>query len=417
MLAQPAFAKTIASLLVIFDLDETLIHAAERPLAREPDFTVGPFPVYKRPFVEELLIDCARDCTLAVWTSATRDYAEAVLDRLIPAGVSFAFVWTRERCTRRYMPEEQDHGWIKDLKKVKKRGFPLERVLMVDDTPGNLARQYGNYIRVTPYLGDEDDRELVLLARYLRELRGVENVRKIEKRGWQDAGLAVDSRRVSRKTGFTKDVHVLHIANDLARCVEQAIRTAQANGRLPAFDPAPVKVGRGNRPGAGDYACPVALQLGGRLGIPPGHIAEAILAHFPRPEYLSAVEQRQGYINFRLAERWLQRQVDVILREGVTVAERDSRAGQRIQVECISANPTGPLTVGRIRGGIIGDTLARLLRAQGHQVEMEYYYNNAGRQMQVLAESLRARYLERLGLPSDLSRRWVSRGVCPRHRG
>jgi len=185
MLAQPAFAKSIASMLVIFDLDETLIHATEQPLAREPDFTVGPFPVYKRPFAEDLLVDCARDCTLAVWTSATRDYAEAVLDRRMPTGVSFAFVWTRERCTRRYMSEEQEYGWIKDLKKVKKHGFPLERVLMVDDIPGNLARQYGNYVRVMPYLGDEDDRELALLARYLRELRGVENVRTIEKRGWQ----------------------------------------------------------------------------------------------------------------------------------------------------------------------------------------------------------------------------------------
>lgn len=185
MLAQPAFGETVASLLVVFDLDETLIHSAERPLARDPDFTIGPFPAYKRPFAEELLADCARDCTLAVWTSATRDYADAILDQLMPEGVSLAFVWTRERCTRRYMPEEQGYGWIKDLKKVKRRGFPLERVLMVDDIPGNLARQYGNYIRVTPYLGDENDRELVLLARYLRELREVENVRKIEKRGWQ----------------------------------------------------------------------------------------------------------------------------------------------------------------------------------------------------------------------------------------
>jgi len=193
MLTLPTFAKPIASLLVIFDLDETLIHAAERPLAREPDFAVGPFPIYKRPFAEDLLIDCARDCTLAVWTSATRDYAEAVLDRLIPAGVSLAFVWTRERCTRRYMSEEQDHGWIKDLKKVKKHGFPLERVLMVDDTPGNLARQYGNYVRVTPYLGDEDDRELALLARYLRELHGVENVRSVEKRGWQQRVSLLDT--------------------------------------------------------------------------------------------------------------------------------------------------------------------------------------------------------------------------------
>jgi len=185
MFDQHALAKTVASLLVIFDLDETLIHAAERPLAREPDFAVGLFPIYKRPFVEELLVDCAHDCTLAVWTSATRDYAEAILERLIPQGVRLAFVWTRERCTRRYIPDEQDYGWIKDLKKVKKHGFPLARVLMVDDIPANLARQYGNYVRVTPYLGDEDDRELALLARYLRELRGVENVRSVEKRGWQ----------------------------------------------------------------------------------------------------------------------------------------------------------------------------------------------------------------------------------------
>jgi len=182
---QPAVAKTIDRLLVIFDLDETLIHAAEQPLAREPDFVVGPFPVYKRPFVEELLVDCTRDCTLAVWTSATRGYAEAILERILPEEVRLAFVWTQERCTRRYLPEEQGYGWIKDLKKVRKRGFALERVLMVDDIPGNLARHYGNYIRVTPYLGDDDDRELALLARYLHQLRGVENVRTIEKRGWQ----------------------------------------------------------------------------------------------------------------------------------------------------------------------------------------------------------------------------------------
>lgn len=172
-------------MLVIFDLDETLVHATERPLAREPDFTIGPYLVYWRPFVEELLVDCARYCTLAVWTSATRDYAEPVLAQLIPLGVSPAFVWTQERCTHRYLPEEQSYGWIKDLKKVKKRGFPLERVLMVDDIPGNLARHYGNYVRVTPYEGDENDRELVLLARYLRELHEVENVRAVEKRGWQ----------------------------------------------------------------------------------------------------------------------------------------------------------------------------------------------------------------------------------------
>ena len=194
---------------------------------------------------------------------------------------------------------------------------------------------------------------------------------------------------------------MFHIANDLAQRVEQAIRAAQAGGDLPPFTIPPVKAARATRPGTGDYACPAALQLGHQLGLNPGHVADAILAHYPSPAYVAAVEQRQGYINFRLATDWLQRQVDEILREGVILAPPGGRAGQRVQIECISANPTGPLTVGRIRGGILGDTLARLLRAQGYQVELEYYYNNAGRQMQVLAESLRARYLERLGLPSS----------------
>ncbi len=193
---------------------------------------------------------------------------------------------------------------------------------------------------------------------------------------------------------------MLYIAHDLTQRIEQAIQAAQADGSLPQFAIPPVKAARAARPGTGDYASPIALQLGHQLSLNPNQVADAILAHFPRPEYLAAVELRQGYINFRLAESWLQRQVDEILREGATFAPGTGHVGQRIQIECISANPTGPLTVGRIRGGIIGDTLARLLRAQGHQVELEYYYNNAGRQMQVLAESLRERYLERLGLPS-----------------
>ena len=184
MFDQPAFAKTIASLLVIFDLDETLIHATEQPLARDPDFAVGPFPIYKRPFTEELLVDCARS---ARWPFGPR--RRGTMPRR-SWNTSYRKMSGSLRLDARALHPAlhvrgAGVGWIKDLKKVKKHGFPLERVLMVDDIPGNLARQYGNYVRVTPYLGDEDDRELALLARYLRELRGVENVRMVEKRGWQ----------------------------------------------------------------------------------------------------------------------------------------------------------------------------------------------------------------------------------------
>lgn len=191
---------------------------------------------------------------------------------------------------------------------------------------------------------------------------------------------------------------VMRIPQDLARQVERAIRSAQEAGALPAFDIPPIKVTRSDRPEYGDYATPAAMQLAKPARMKPDHIAEAILAHFPPTEYVAAVDRVGGFMNFRLAEAWLQRQVDLILEQGESFAQMDDFAGKRAQVECVSANPTGPITVGRVRGGVMGDTLARLLRAMGYRVEMEYYFNNAGRQMRKLGESLKARYRERLGL-------------------
>jgi len=194
---------------------------------------------------------------------------------------------------------------------------------------------------------------------------------------------------------------VIRIPKDLAQRIGQAVHSAQEAGDLPAFDIPAIKVTRPSRPDHGDYATPVALQLAKLARMKPEQVAGAIIAHFPVTEYIGAVEPAGGFINFRLSERWLQRQIDHILEEGPSFAQMDDFAGKRAQVECVSANPTGPITVGRVRGGVIGDTLARLLRAMGYTVEMEYYFNNAGRQMRVLGESLRARYLERLGLPFD----------------
>src|SRR5262249_53535967 len=99
---------------------------------------------------------------------------------------------------------------------------------------------------------------------------------------------------------------------------------------------------------------------------------------------------------------WLQQQVNAILAEGERYGRLDEHAGQKAQVECVSANPTGPITVGRIRGGVIGDTLARILRSVGYTVELEYYYNDAGVQIDHLGESLRARYLTELGRPTEV---------------
>jgi len=192
---------------------------------------------------------------------------------------------------------------------------------------------------------------------------------------------------------------VIRVSKVLSLQLEKAIRAAQAAGDLPEFEVLPPPIEQ-PKPELGDYATPVAMKLAEHARMPPPKIAGAIAAHFDPPEMISEVTTTGGYINFRLNPIWLQQQVEVILSEDNPLAQMTDHEGQKAQVECVSANPTGPITVGRIRGGVIGDTLARLLRAMGYDVEMEYYFNNAGAQMRKLGQSLRARYLERLGLQS-----------------
>lgn len=195
---------------------------------------------------------------------------------------------------------------------------------------------------------------------------------------------------------------MLRISIDLSERLKQAIHTLQASGELPAFEPPPVKVSRSARAELGDYSSAVGLQLAGVSRAKPDHLAKLVLTKFSLPDYLQSAEIAGGYINFRLAPQWLQGQIDVIIDAGSQYGNVGIYSGKNAQVECVSANPTGPITVGRIRGGVIGDTLARLLRACGYNVEMEYYYNDAGAQIDKLGLSLRARYLERLGLEFQL---------------
>lgn len=198
-----------------------------------------------------------------------------------------------------------------------------------------------------------------------------------------------------------EDTSLKRIANDLASAIEQAVRQAQQAGDLPHFEIPPFKVSRPSRVDHGDYATNAALQIQSVAGMKGQSraIAEMLMRHLPESDYVDSVDiAGPGFINFRLSDSWLQAQVDLILAEGDRFAQMDDFVGKKAQVECVSANPTGPLTVGRVRGGIIGDTLARLLRSMGYAVELEYYFNNAGAQMRKLGESLQARYCERLGL-------------------
>ncbi len=192
--------------------------------------------------------------------------------------------------------------------------------------------------------------------------------------------------------------------HELAAAVRAALLAAQADGALPAFDLPEIVVERPRETGHGDYATAVALQLARPARQAPLKIAAAIAERLPALDYLSEVNVAPpGFLNFRLSPAWLQQLPERILADPATFGRLALGAGQKAQVECVSANPTGPITLGRTRGGVIGDTLHRVLESAGYDVTMEYYYNDAGRQITLLGESVKVRYLQQLGHRVELS--------------
>jgi arginyl-tRNA synthetase len=151
-----------------------------------------------------------------------------------------------------------------------------------------------------------------------------------------------------------------------------------------------------DRPEHGDLATNTALRLASVLGDNPRAIAERLAERLRErvdPSRIRSVEVAgPGFINFRLAQDYLFDGLADLLAEGDAFGQTDAGAGQTALVEYVSANPTGPLNVGHGRNAVLGDTLATLLDWTGYDVTREYYYNDAGRQMRVLARSVRARY-------------------------
>lgn len=168
---------------------------------------------------------------------------------------------------------------------------------------------------------------------------------------------------------------------------------------LEAFDldeTPDIELEKPNDPSHGDAATNLAMKLARPLRKNPRAIAEELIDNLDYDESrISEVEiAGPGFINFRFASDYLYDVLDEIAKDPVEYGKSDALAGDRILVEFVSANPTGPLTVGHGRNAVLGDTIARLLEWAGADVDREYYFNNAGRQMRVLGESVRARYLE-----------------------
>jgi Dullard-like phosphatase family protein len=175
----------VNSKLLVLDLDETLVFATQEQLAVPVSAKVGKYFVYDRPYVREFLAFCLKEFRVGVWTSSTEAYAGEIVEHLFGNESNLEFVWARSRCTLNFDHDERTHLHVKNLKKVKKIGFSLEEILVVDDTPQKWARQYGNLVRVSEFEGDSNDTELLDLIPYLEYLKSVPNVREVEKRGWR----------------------------------------------------------------------------------------------------------------------------------------------------------------------------------------------------------------------------------------
>ena len=160
----------------------------------------------------------------------------------------------------------------------------------------------------------------------------------------------------------------------------------------------PLELGRCKKIAHGDYTSNVAMQYAKTFQMNPRQFAEALIAALPAHPGIAAVEiAGPGFINIRLASGSDSAVLETIVHEGAAYGRHQAEHPQKILLEFVSANPTGPLHVGHGRGAAYGATLANILRANGHHVDNEYYVNDAGRQMDILALSVYWRYMQTCG--------------------
>ena len=181
----------------------------------------------------------------------------------------------------------------------------------------------------------------------------------------------------------------------IQQLISQALTQLAADGLVPQDAmPEPI-IERARDSQHGDFACNIAMMLAKAARAKPRDLAEKLVALLPETPMVSKVEiAGPGFINFYLSSDAYHALVPMILSEGHSFGRSDIGAGKRVQVEFVSANPTGPLHVGHGRGAAYGAVVADLLQAVGFDVHREYYVNDAGRQMDILGTSVWLRYLE-----------------------
>ena len=200
--------------------------------------------------------------------------------------------------------------------------------------------------------------------------------------------------------GKANDVEgIIKAREQITEMLTEAVRAFQKAGKISAIELPEVILERPQNPEHGDYASSYPLKLARAARMNPMSLAKELVSIMGTDSGIADIEiAPPGFINFTLRNEWLTGQVDSILNVGETFGNSDAGKGRSIQLEFVSANPTGPLHVGNGRGAILGSTLANVFKAAGYRVEQEYYVNDAGTQVNVFYRSLYVRYQQALNV-------------------
>ena len=163
--------------IVIFDLDETLIHATKERLSGKEDFCFQGYYIYKRPKVDDFLNECSKLCSIAIWSSAEDDYVKSVSQKLLSKNIYFDFIWGRSECWMKIVKKEdqetglnnKEYQFIKPLEKVRRKGYKMSNLLIVDDSTYKVKDNPKNYFIINPFLGNTDDEELETLLDFIKK--------------------------------------------------------------------------------------------------------------------------------------------------------------------------------------------------------------------------------------------------------
>lgn len=181
----------VSKILLVFDLDETLVYATDKELDTSPDFELPLYKIYKRPGLDGLMSMVFANFRVGFWSSASNNYVKNVVKNLIDSSFTPAFVWGRSRCTfeldkTKNRPRNSNYNYIKKLSKVAKLfQFPQNQILIMDDSPHKSKYNTENAVLIEEWKGNMDDRELFYLENFLQSVIGFDNIEQIQLNDWK----------------------------------------------------------------------------------------------------------------------------------------------------------------------------------------------------------------------------------------